>query len=102
MPAPPPEKASRIAEPLDPIEVCTVSTPSMPVSTASTFCAAASSASSEAAGASSCVTVNVFWPLSPRKFVFMSGARATVPPSTTTAISRVTHEWFSVQLSTGR
>ena len=102
MPAPPPEKASRIAEPLDPIEVCTVSTPSMPVSTASTFCAAASSASRLAAGPTSCVTVKVFCPLSPRKFVFMSGARASVPPSTRTAISRVAHECFRVHPSTGR
>ena len=37
MPDPPPENASRSAEPLDPMEVCTVSTPGMSRSTASTF-----------------------------------------------------------------
>jgi hypothetical protein len=51
--------------------------------------------------AEDCVIVKVFWPLSPRKFVFMRAA-AIVPPSTTTASTSVTHEWRSVQRRIGR
>ncbi len=79
MPLPPPVNASRSAEPLEPIETCTVSMPSISSSTASTSVDAASSASRLGAGPMSWVIVNVFWPESPRKLVFMNGAAATVP-----------------------
>ncbi|CNL38031.1 Uncharacterised protein [Mycobacterium tuberculosis] len=59
MPAPP-EKASRSAEPLDPMEACTCSMPSMPRSASSTGAAASDFACRLAVGPRSCVTVMVF------------------------------------------
>ena len=102
MPDDPPANASRTAEPVEPIEVCTVLTPSTPRIACSTFCAALSSASNDAPGSSFCDTVKVFWPLSPRKFVFMKGAAARVPPRMSTATSSVTQECVSVQDRIGR
>ena len=46
--------------------------------------------------------VSEFWPLAPRKFVFISGARKTVPTSTTSAMTIVIAECFSVQRMIGR
>ena len=102
MPLPPPVKASRSAEPLEPIETCTVSMPSMSSRIVLDLVDAASSASRLGAAPMSWVIVKVFWPESPRKFVFMNGAAAIVPTSTSTASSRVTHECFSVQRRIGR
>ena len=102
MPAPPPENASFSDEPVVPIDTCTVSMPSMPARASSTCSAAAASASRLGAAPIVWLIVKVFWPESPRKFVFMNGAAATVPPSTSAARVSVTHEWRSVQRRTGR
>ena len=102
MPDPPPENASRRADPLEPMETCTVLMPLMSLIASSTFCAALSSASRLGAWPSDCVIVKVFWPLDPRKFTFMSGAAAIVPMSTTTARTSVIHECRSVQRRIGR
>ena len=60
MPLPPPENASRRADPLEPIDTWTVSMPSMSRRIASTSSDAASSASRLGAAPMSCVMVNVF------------------------------------------
>ena len=48
------------------------------------------------------MTVIVFWPVSLRKLIFISGAAASVPPSTTTARITVRPECLSVQFRIGR
>ena len=85
-----------------PIEICTISTPSVPRIASSTDCDASSMASRLVPTGSSCVTWNVFCPVDPRKFVFMSGNIATVPPSTSTAMMIVTTPWRSVHSMIGR
>ena len=100
---PPPPPNAEVSEVLsEPIEVCTVSTPWTPMSACSTFVAAVSCASRLVSLGSSCETVSVFWPLSPRKLVFMLGMSATVPPSTRIARISVTAECLSVQARIGR
>lgn len=99
---PPPPKAEVSDVLSEPMEVWTVSTPSTPMSACSTFVAAASCASRLVSLGSSCETVSVFCPLSPRKFVFMLGMSATVPPSTRIARISVTAECLSVHARIGR
>jgi hypothetical protein len=99
--SPLPPKKLAIEVPLDPMVSCTVSMPSTPSSTSSTEVAAVDRVSRLDAGASVWVTVKVFWPLDPRKFVFMSGMTAPVPPSTSSAARIVTTGRRSVPRSTG-
>ena len=100
-PPPPPSTAAR-PRPPEPIEVCTVSTPSVSRITCSTGWEASSSASRLVPTGSSCVTWKVFWPDDPRKFVFMNGVRASVPPRMSPATTRVTTPCFSVHSMIGR
>ena len=67
-----------------------------------TSATAASFASRLAPSGSSCETVSVFWPLLPRKLVFMLGTSAMVPPSTRIAMSSVATGRLSVHRMTGR
>ena len=98
---PPPNAAASGLEPV-PIEVCTISTPSVARIASSTDCDAASIASRLVPTGSSCVTWNVFCPDDPRKFVFMSGVMATVPPRISTAMMIVTTPCLSVHSMIGR
>ncbi len=97
-----PLNAERSELPLDPRVSCTVSTPVVPTSTFSSFLAASSRTSRLVPSGRVWLTVSVFWPLSPMKFVFSSGAAAPVPMSTSRATRIVTAGRLRVKLMTGR
>ncbi len=99
---PPPVKASRRELPDEPIDSCTVLIPLVSSSFCSTTFAAASCASRLVPGGRVCEIVSVFWPVEPRKFVFISGVRRIVPMRTTSARAIVVFEYLRVQRMIGR
>ncbi len=100
--APPPPVNAAALPSAAPTVVCTLSTPSTSPSTRSTWRAAASLAARLAPGGSCWLTVRVFCPVSPRKFVGTSGTSATVPTRITAAAPIVRQGWARVARSTGR
>jgi len=85
----------------DPIVDWTVATPSRAMRASSTSRAAASWAASEVPGAKDWVTFTVSWPMSPRRLVSRRGTRASDPPSTANAATRVITGRRSAQARVG-
>ena len=99
---PPPRKAWRSEDPLWPRDNCTTSTPGMPRSAVSTVVAATFCASRLVPSGTDWLTVRVFCPLSPMKFVLSSGTSAPVPTRMNTATTIVATGRASVQRMIGR
>ena len=99
---PPPENAARSELPPDPMVRRTVSTPFTLRSTVSTFFEATSCASRLVPRGRVWVTVSVFCPLLPMKFVFRLVARNPLPANTTRAATITRAGNLRVQRMTGR